>query len=77
MKKLTTENGKLNRRWFNNRLRKGEVKPYEKNMNEDQNDWKEISVNENFINMLSIHDDGNRIVGHIGTSYYYQFTLRS
>ena len=72
---LTVENGKLNRRWFNNRVIKKTINVYEKNMNDDKPIWEKLENPNKLLSMLTIYSDGNRIVGYLGTSFYYQFTI--
>ena len=82
MNRLTTLNGKVNRRWFNTRILNGTIEVLEINQNDETPKYKKVVwTAERFNNFykaaLRVYEsDNNKISGALGTSFYYRFFVK-
>jgi hypothetical protein len=77
MKRLTTLNGKINRRWFNARAAKGEILIFQTNYNDAEPTYKQVEWMEMFRHGMHVYEsDNNKIRGCLGTSFYYRFFIK-
>ena len=82
MKRLTTLNGKINRRWFNARIANGSIEVHEENQNDQSPKYKKVDWTlERWTNFykdaLRVYEsDNNKISGALGHSFYYRFFIK-